>query len=419
MKTSASTHFPIGVRDARAPGALTLLCLGSAIVATLSAAPAADASEEVSRLPQARNYAVHPVTLNGAGCKVGAIDAGAAAGTCNTPAGGATRAVIWTEAAGVVDIGTLGGASAGAGAIDGRRVAGASDIAGDGELHAFRWTALQGMVDLGTLGGTFSGASSVSGNAVVGESTTLAGDVHGFSSTPATGMIDLGTLAAGTESSARDLHNGLIAGFSATSGVLGRRPVAWKTDGQLIDIVGEPIEPVGFGLVRGSGEATAVRNGLVVGFKINSALQNRAFAWREGRGLTDLGVPPGSSESFAADTDGELVVGQLSGVGGPSGSTTRAFVWTRQSGIFAITPASITARATHVANGRVVGVYSTPETNGTRVFLWTKRRGLVDVTPRDFPGGFAPAGIDADGRIAIVLEDEDPANRRSAILVPR
>ena len=159
---------------------------------------------------------------------------------------------------------------------------------------------------------------------------------------------------------------------------------------------------------------------MVVGYRrIAPTEESRAFAWREGRGLIDLGVVPGSNESFALDTDGEWVVGQLSGVGGPFGFTTRAFVWTQGSGIRAITPASITAWATHVVNGQVLCIYHTPQTNGGRIFLWTKRTGLVDVVPSGFPDGFAPVGIDAQGRIALVFEDGDPANTRSVVLVPR
>ena len=80
---------------------------------------------------------------------------------------------------------------------------------------------------------------------------------------------------------------------------------------------------------------------------------------RDGRGLIDLGLVPGSIESFAFDTDGQWVVGQLSG-DITLGLTTRGFVWSETSAMKAITPASITARATHVANGRVVGFYAHP-----------------------------------------------------------
>lgn len=368
-------------------------------------------------IPRARNYEVHELTLNGEHCRVTGIDAGAAVGSCNTPDRTAGRAFIWTKATGVVDIGTLGGSSAGAGAIDRRRVAGSSNITGDTASHVFSWAAKDGMLDLGTLGGDGAGASGISGEAVVGESLTAAGDIHAFVWTPLNGMIDLGTLASGTESSAADIHRDLIAGWSAV-GIPGRRPVAWRTNGEMIDLVGEPIELAGV-FVRGDGQATAVRKGLVVGYRrIGPREESRAFAWRDGQGLMDLGLDPGSNESFAFDTDGQWVVGQLSG-DFTHGFTTRAFVWSEKKGIKAITPASITARATHVSNGRVVGFYSSSQTNGSQTFLWTRRGGLVDVTPLDFPPGTMPVGIDAKGRIAIISSDEDQFNIRSFVLIPK
>ncbi len=369
-------------------------------------------------LRPAHNYEVHEITLDGAGCRVQAIQRGQAVGWCRTPDAAAVRAFIWTEATGTVDIGTLGGSGASASAIDKGRVVGSSDISGDTEVHAFAWTRESDMLDLGTLGGTFIGPNSVSGNNVVGDASTSSGEIHAFLWTEMAGIVDLGTLEFGTESSARQIHGDLIAGWSTVS-VPGRRPVAWRSTGEIIDLLGEPIVQDGV-FVRGDGQAQAVRKGLVVGYRrIATTEESRAFAWRDGQGLIDMGVVAGSNESFAFDTDGIWAVGQLSGVGGPLGSTTRAFVWSESKGMRAITPATITAWATHVRNGRVVGVFHTPETNGSRTFLWTRKTGLADVTPRSFPGGFVPAGIDGDGRIAIVYEDEDPLNVRSVILVPR
>jgi probable HAF family extracellular repeat protein len=355
---------------------------------------------------RARNYEVHELTLNGEHCRVTGIDAGAAVGTCNTPDRTAGRAFIWTKATGIVDIGTLGGSSAGAGAVDGRRVVGSSGITDNTAAHVFSWTAEAGMLDLGTLGGSWAGANSVSGETVVGESYTAADDIHAFLWTPVSGMVDLGTLAAGTESSAADIHDDLIAGWSAVGP--GRQPVAWRTNGEMIDLVG-----------GGDGQATAVRNGLVVGYRrVMPSQESRAFAWRDGQGLIDLGLVAGSIESFAFDTDGQWVVGQLSG-DITTGYSTRAFIWSETHAMKAITPASITARATHVSNGRVVGFYSSSQTNGSQTFLWTRRGGLVDVTPLDFPSGTMPVGIDAKGRIALISSDEDQFNIRSFVLIPK
>ena len=68
-----------------------------------------------------------------------------------------THAFSWTQADGMVDLGTLGGTSSIAFAVnEGGQVVGDSRTAGDAATHAFSWTEEGGMVDLGTLGGTFS-----------------------------------------------------------------------------------------------------------------------------------------------------------------------------------------------------------------------------------------------------------------------
>jgi probable HAF family extracellular repeat protein len=73
-------------------------------------------------------------------------------------------------------------------------------VVGSAELdvnqwHAFLWTQAGGMVDLGTLGGSHSYATAVNGSGqVVGHSATANGTrMHAFVWTQAGGMIDLGT----------------------------------------------------------------------------------------------------------------------------------------------------------------------------------------------------------------------------------
>jgi len=358
--------------------------------------------------PRVRDYEVHELTLNGSGCRVSGIDRGMAAGWCDT---GSTRhAFAWTESMGLIDLGTLGGSSAYALGTRNGRVVGSSTISGDLTEHAFAWSLSTGMNDLGSLGGAWISAQALSGRFIVGTGS-VNDQPRGFRWSPWTGMVPLPLLAGGAESSAFGIDGDLIAGYSTTS-IPGRRPIIWRTDGTLIDPLNVPIESCGF-FVCGDGQATAVRDGLVVGYRRNAAEESRAFAWTQARGLIDLGLVPGSTESFALDTDEGWVVGQLSGP-----LSTRAFVWTAARGMRAITPTTVNAVATATANGRAVGWYNSVDTNGQRVFLWTARRGAVDVTPRGLPGS-RPVGIDALGRIAVVYEDENPLNTRSVVLVPR
>src|SRR6185436_14307285 len=384
----------------------------AALPLILSTALAIPPAAHARTFPPARNYEAHALTLNGVGCRVSDIDAGMAVGWCDTETG--RRAFAWTEATGMMDLGTLGGTTALALSTRNGRAVGSSTLSGDLTENAMAWSLSTGMLDLGSLGGPSTLAHATAGHVVVGE-RMINGWGHAFRWTPSTGLVALAELPGSTVSVASDVDGNLIAGFAyGNTSWQGFRPLVWRTDGTLIDPIGAPLESCG-SQVCGSGVSTAVRDGLVVGYSLNAAEMGHAFAWSEAGGLVDLGVVAGATESFAWDTDDGSVVGQLTGP--LSTSSTRAFIWTAATGMKTITPDTVIAQATSITNGRVVGWYVSDI--GARPFLWTSRRGAVDVNPRGFNNGSRPAGIDAAGRIAVVYEDENPANTKSVVLVPR
>lgn len=121
--------------------------------------------------------------------------------------GAESRAFLWSNPTGMIDIGTLGGAYAQAYAInDAGVVTGSSQTQGMGPVlatHAFIYRQLsptnQRMQDLGVLGGFFSSGMAINNyNHVVGFSTTKANDghVHAFFH-DGRNMMDLGTLGGG------------------------------------------------------------------------------------------------------------------------------------------------------------------------------------------------------------------------------
>jgi len=398
------------VRRLSIPGVIAATC----VLVTL-------ASEGTTR---AQSFTFHELDFGGTQTVVQAIDDGRAAGWGTWPpnVGGdnetEVHAFTWTEAGGIVDIGTLGGTRAQAVAVDGDRVVGFSRLPGDTVSHAFSWTPTEGMRDLGTLGGTRSSASGVSGDEVVGSSTIASGEFHAFRWTPAGGMEDLGTLEDGVESGATEVDEGLVAGNSTIGNE--RRPVAWTAAGNIIDLVADVDLPV-FGLSRD------VSDGVVVGNYGTSEDPQRAFAWTATGGRIDLPIPDDFDSSLGTATSEGQVVGSLFGdFGGLFGAEARPFSWTREGGLIELGTLGGIAQATHVNAGKVLGLFHKdpdrdPDTDfgNVRTFLWTEDDGLVDVTPAGFFGA-RPAGIDAGGRIAL-HEDKDfaeGASTRSAVLVP-
>jgi probable HAF family extracellular repeat protein len=134
---------------------------------------------------------------------------GDVAGESEIGAGNTTRAFRFTEADGMVDLGTLGGTNSSAYGINNNgQVVGESDTGlivrssvrrfrgfSFFDTHAFLWTEGVGMTDLGHFGGGTSRAMAINNNeVVVGWSTQNNGTGYAFSWTRAGGMVDLNTL---------------------------------------------------------------------------------------------------------------------------------------------------------------------------------------------------------------------------------
>ncbi|MCZ6651506.1 MAG: dockerin type I domain-containing protein [Planctomycetota bacterium] len=130
----------------------------------------------------------------------------------------------WTQAGGMVDLGTLGGPNSAAHSVsaDGSVVVGISESSPPFNVQAFRWTEAEGMVGLGGLseGATQSTAEAVSadGSVIVGGSESPVG-FEAFSWTQEGGMAALGFLPGGFVSSratAVSADGSVIVGRSRT-----------------------------------------------------------------------------------------------------------------------------------------------------------------------------------------------------------
>jgi probable HAF family extracellular repeat protein len=280
----------------------------------------------------------------------------------NSPAtrqspGPSVHAFSWTQAGGMIDLGTLGGPSSQAWGVDNGQVVGDSD-------HAFSWTQAGGMIDLGTLGGPVSVARGVSSGQVVGWSQ-LSGDVlnswHAFSWTQAGGMVDLGTLG-GPVSEAFGVTNGQVVGDSSPgSNINVRHAFSWTQAGGMIDL----------GTLGGSSsQAWGVDNGQVVGWSMTAGdASQHAFSWTQAGGMIDLGTLGGpSSQAWGVD-NGQVV-----------GDSDHAFSWTLAGGMVDLgTLGGSYSSATGLSNGQVVGYAYTSGDAEQHAFSWTSAGGMIDL----------------------------------------
>ncbi len=237
---------------------------------------------------------------------------------------GATHAFRWTQAGGMIDLGTLGGAQSVANGVNaaGDVVVGSS--ATGSATHAFRWTAATNtMTDLGTLGGTSSVSRGVNaaGDVVVGYADTIS-TYHAFRWTQAGGMIDLGTLG-GVQSLANGVNaaGDVVVGTAATPSTY--HAFRWTQAGGMVDL----------GTLGGaSSNANGVNavGDVVVGQAAVASGDIHAFRWTAATNtMTDLGTLGGTTSSASGvNAAGDVVVGNASSTAG-----NRAFRWTQATGM--------------------------------------------------------------------------------------
>jgi probable HAF family extracellular repeat protein len=141
--------------------------------------------------------------------------------------------------------------------------------------HAFRWTEATGMVDLGTLGGSYSQGFSVSasGTTVVGTSTDGSNQWRAFRWTAGDGIQNLGTLnnAAMSLAMGASADGSVVVGYNSDFGNH-NRAFRWTETGGMIDLgtLGGP-----YSLANGVSD-----DGLMtVGWSMNTAGVETAAFW--------------------------------------------------------------------------------------------------------------------------------------------
>ena len=302
---------------------------------------------------------------------------------------GPTRGFYWTEAGGMVDIGSAAGP---AGNSDATAINSAGQVAGNsalpnGEQHATIWTAGAGFQDLGILPGAdppASWASDINESSwVVGGAYVAGGATRCFLWRPATGMQDLGTLNAGDRCFADGMSDlGWV--FGTNTLVDGEsRAVLWTPADGLRDL----------GTLGGDGsQAIDVNNhGQVVGHARRAGSDDMvAFMWTEADGMVELGTLGGCCSTATAINDHGQVFGKSRVPSGKRQTTTHAFMWTQADGMVDLGAAGPSNKwsqawgAAEVVDG-VVWVVGNAE-DGTAV-LWK-----LDVNNLPGGGGEEPSG---------------------------
>lgn len=195
----------------------------------------------------AENLPLDLGTLNGPSLALAVNEAGQVAGNTRDAAGNGL-AFRWTEAGGMVGLGTLGGADSDSVAINGAGHVAGHSATPAGLTQSFLWTPERGMTGLGpqrTDADSFTIAMNDS-DMVVGIVRIVDGPYRAFVWTRQAGMTDLGTFG-GRSAYAHDVNqSGQVVGTAeAADGA--SRAFVWTAAGGMVDLNTRiPLAPSGF-----------------------------------------------------------------------------------------------------------------------------------------------------------------------------
>jgi probable HAF family extracellular repeat protein len=233
--------------------------------------------------------------------------------------------------------------------------------------HAFYWSQATGMIDIGTLGGSYSFATAINESGTVVGASATAGDasVQAFRWTLSGGMQPLDDFGSGSFANGIN-KQGQIVGYAGATG--GNHAVLWSNIGTVQDLgtLGGP-----------TSWATGINDkGVITGDSYApSPYGIVAFVWTSTHGMQTFGIPKSDGNGIGKQIAGDFVT---------RGVVYHAFVWDKVSGrqdlgnLAGVQDADSFAWAINLA-GQVVGQSAITKQGPAHAFLWTSATGMTDL----------------------------------------
>ncbi len=328
-------------------------CAGLAVVAAAVYLPAPCSAQVIYKMQNDSGYSMLPTAIS----RCGYVATGTHRYAFQWTGAGIVGGTGVTTSLGLLDP-IVNNGSVGWGISDaGGAIVGESPAPPGGVIRAFRWTQAMGMVNLGTFpGGLSSKAFAVSGNGlvVVGESGSGPPNHprQAFRWTQATGMVSLGSIPGGSASVARGVSGdgSVIAGIAYIGS--SARAFRWTQSTGMVDLGMLP------GDTRASAMAVSQDGTTIVGASSSgggfSPASGQGFRWTQAGGMQGLGNIPGEccAEPRSVSADGSVITGNS--LAGPY-LISNAFIWRSGIGI---------ASLSQYLNGYGLGVTAATQTFG-------------------------------------------------------
>jgi probable HAF family extracellular repeat protein len=306
------------------------------------------------------------------------------------------HAFIWSNGAGMTDLGTLGGDTSYAlGLNDSGEVVGYSYLADNVTRHAFTWTASVGMVDLGTLpGGAWSQGEKINASGEIsGEALDSNGKQVPVFWSASTGFVSLGENFGDPRNYGFSINDaGYITGQKYTGEVV--NAILWRPGATRVRY----LPPLPNGLHMVGYDINSLNHVTGNGSKANGRWE--AFYWSAQRGTVGIGFVPGASVTLGHginDND------EITGIGYFTGSSdTTAFYWSGPTRLVVMqTLGGATGAGLDINQAGAIAGWSSNASGDIHAARWSNHADA----PQDLgtlPGGSISYayGINSSGQIA-------------------